>query len=189
MDEEQECPKTVPCTHKGNCSRRGITQWTILKGIILEKFNTNILDVFKFNFINYRKVFNFNGLNEFDLFKFKKHWPKSKTIPLLTPANVFVLTDEDIERDFFCHVPDGLYQVLHHDVIFDFDGISVPRVIPLAKADFIREKYYNDILHSFHPLAFSGYERKNIQRPEIAFDKNNKLARFAGFSFCPQNDN
>ncbi len=134
-------------------------------------------------------MFNFNNLSEFDLFNFEKHWPKSKTLPLLTPKNVFVLTDKEIERDFCCYVPDGRHQVVDHNLVYDFDGIAVPQNIPIGRADAIRLKYHNDILHSFHPIGYSGFERINIKRSEIAFDKNNKLIKFVGFSFLSQNDN
>lgn len=188
LDKDENCPKTKACPHNGNCSRRDISHWTIVRGIILKLLPIDILDILRFNFVNYMQVFYFNNLRERDLYEFKKHWPKSVKFPLLTPDKIFVLSDEQIESDFYGFVPDGRYQDIDFDVYLDFDGVSVPRNIPEDRANYILMKYYHDILHSFNPIGKPDKERENLKRPEIAFDKRNPLSRMVGFSFFNRND-
>lgn len=182
--ESDDCPLSINCNHKINCSRLPISFWTALVGIKKKILPIEILDVFKFSITQSFSCGVLTGVSNEDIFFNKFFWSESKNLNLWNPYRSFIFPENILKSEFDGFVHDGLCKELTNvDYVYDYDGIKLPVFIPENRADSYINNYFMNLISSFKPFGTKNNLRANLARPEVRVSDSAPYSLFVGKDF------
>lgn len=165
-DEENGTVITQPCHHENSCNPIHVSIFTAVKGIQKSFLPKEILNVFRLSFCNVLTMARFNNC-EYTIMHSPALWPETTAIKMWKPNLVTVLDPKLIRSEFVGFMPDGIFKIFKSDNVADYDGISLPKEIPVDRSSLFVNEYFKNIILSMRPYGTEKHKRENLKRLRV----------------------